>query len=53
MFKLIQKLGVCALVLGLQDGLSFAVSAAPINEDLQLTGQKEWSAQESVGDEKY
>jgi hypothetical protein len=40
MFKLIQKFGVCALVLGLQGGLSFAVSASPINEDWQPTDQQ-------------
>ena len=39
MFKLVAKLGVCLLVLGLQGGLSFAVSAAPISEDWQATDQ--------------
>jgi len=37
MFRLIKKLGVCLLVLGLQGGLGFAVSAAPVNEDWQST----------------
>ena len=40
MFRLIEKMGVCLLVLGLQGGLSFAVSAAPISEDWQATDQE-------------
>ena len=46
MFKLIKRLGVCALVLGLQGGLSFAVSAAPINDTWQQTDQQAWSVQD-------
>ena len=46
MFRLIKKLGVCALVMGLQGGLSFAVSAAPINEEWQSTDQQVWGTHE-------
>ena len=46
MFQLIKKLVVCVVVLGLQGGLSFAVSAAPINDAEQLTEPQAWSVQQ-------
>jgi len=46
MFKLIKKLVVCIIVLGLQGGLGFAVSAAPANDAEPLTEPQAWSAQQ-------
>ena len=46
MFKLIKKLVVCVIVLGLQGGLGFAVSAAPVNDAEPLTDPQAWSAQQ-------
>jgi len=46
MFKLIKKLVVCVIVLGLQGGLGFAVSAAPINDAEPQTEPQVWSVQQ-------
>lgn len=46
MKKLMRKLGVCTLIMGLGCGLSFAVSAAPMNEVLPQPAQQTWSVQE-------
>ena len=46
MFKLIKKLVVCVIVLGLQGGLGFAVSAAPINDAEPQTEPQSWSVQQ-------
>ena len=46
MLKLIEKLVVCVIVLGLQGGLGFAVSAAPINDAEPQTEPQSWSVQQ-------
>ncbi len=46
MLKLIKKLVVCVIVLGLQGGLGFAVSAAPINDAEPQTEPQSWSVQQ-------
>ena len=46
MSKLIEKLGICALILGLQCGLNFSVVAAQVNEEKSETNLQAWYIQQ-------
>lgn len=46
MFKLIQRMGVCVLMLGLQGALNFTVSVEPVNDDWKQPNQLSWRAQD-------